>query len=139
MCRALCVLGTFTCSVRYNSDSNGLREVNEFVEGHTASRRQILTHVCLIPLPQLRTIAWGSAGPSPLNFSFLPSCCSHISVGELSKGREVRAVAVVKSSTCSASAAQVRRFGSQAWTYSTHQPYCGGIPYTKRRRIGNEC
>ena len=27
-------------------------------------------------------------------------------------------------------------FGSQARTYSTHQPCCGGIPHTKWRKIG---
>ena len=38
---------------------------------------------------------------------------------------------VLHCSMCSTLAAQVCGFRSQAWTYSTHQPYCGVIPHTK--------
>ena len=41
-------------------------------------------------------------------------------------------------SVCSTSVAQVLRFGSQAETYSTHQPCCGGVPHTKWRKIGTD-
>ena len=43
------------------------------------------------------------------------------------------------SSACSASTAQVCGFESQAWTYTTFQPCCGGNPHIKQRKIGNRC
>ena len=35
-------------------------------------------------------------------------------------------------------AAWVHRFGSWMWTYSTHQPCCRDIPYTKWRKTGTD-
>ena len=45
---------------------------------------------------------------------------------------------IVVKFVCSTSAAQVHRLGSQVWTYTTHQPCCGGIPHTKQRKTGTD-
>ena len=47
-------------------------------------------------------------------------------------------VALWLSLVCSASMAQVLRFRSCVWTYTTCQPCCGGDPHIKRRKIGTD-
>lgn len=76
LCAKHCLCSVFfMCADWYNSD-NRLREVNSFAKGHTASKRQILTQVCLIPLPDSlpeTTTKWMQSTPLEFLLPLFPS------------------------------------------------------------------